>query len=99
MLAAAYEVAKIEQSKHEPNERLDVYRNVLEPYIYSYLVEHYGTMLQSHWETYRPPLISDYAYVIVERRAHPNFRFVLQNMAWAAPHMSCLLYTSDAADE
>ena len=95
MLAAAYEVAKIEQSKHAPTERLDVYRNVLEPYFYMYLIEKYGAMLQKFWETYRPPLISEQAYVIVERRAHPNFRFVLQNMAWAAPHMSVYLFCSD----
>jgi len=95
MLAAAYEVAKIEQSKHTANKRLDVYRNVLEPYFYMYLIEKYGTMLQTFWETYRPPLFSENAYVIVERRAHPNFRFVLQNMAWAAPHMSVYIFCSD----
>jgi len=95
MLAAAYEVAKIEQSKHSANERLDVYRNVLEPYFYMYLIEKYGAMLQGFWETYRPPLLSENAYVIVERRAHPNFRFVLQNMAWAAPHMSVYIFCSD----
>ena len=95
MLAASYEVAKIEQSKHSPTERLDVYRNVLEPYFYMYLTEKYGSMLQSHWESYLPPLISENAYVIVERRAHPNFRFVLQNMAWAAPHMSVYIFCSD----
>jgi hypothetical protein len=95
MLAAAYEVAKIEQSKHAPAERLDVYRNVLEPYFYSFLTENYGAMLQEFWETYRPPLSSEHAFVIVERRAHPNFRFILQNMAWAAPHMSVYLFCSD----
>ena len=95
MLAAAYEVAKIESKKHEPAARLDMYRNTLEPYFYSYLVENYGKMLQDHWETYRPPLESEHAFVIVERRAHPNFRFVLQNMAWAAPHMAVYIFCSD----
>jgi hypothetical protein len=95
MLAAAYEVAKIESKKHDHMARLDIYRNVLEPYFYSYLVENYGTMLQEHWETYRPPLTSEHAFVIVERRAHPNFRFILQNMAWAAPHMAVYLFCSD----
>jgi len=95
MLAATYEVAKIIQSKHKPNERLDVYRNVLEPYFYSYLVEQYGTILQHHWNSYVPPLEADYAYVIVERRAHPNFRFILHNIAWAAPHMSVYIFCSD----
>ena len=95
MLAAAYEVAKIESKKHDHLARLDIYRNVLEPYFYSYLTEHYGKMLQEHWETYRPPLNSEHAFVIVERRAHPNFRFILQNMAWAAPHMAVYLFCSD----
>jgi hypothetical protein len=95
MLSAAYEVAKIESKKHDPMARLDIYRNVLEPYFYSYLVENYGKMLQEHWDSYRPPLISENAYVIVERRAHPNFRFILQNIAWAAPHMSVYLFCSD----
>jgi hypothetical protein len=52
-------------------------------------------MLQEHWESYRPPLTSEHAFVIVERRAHPNFRFILQNMAWAAPHMAVYLFCSD----
>ena len=95
MLAAACEVANIERKKHNPTELLDVYRNVLEPYIYSHVVETYGSMLQANWEGYRPPLTSDHAFVIVERRAHPNFRFILQNMAWAAPHMSVYLFCSD----
>jgi hypothetical protein len=95
MLAAAYEVAKIEHAKHGPTERLDIYRNVLEPYFYFHLVEKYGSMLQDFWESYRPPLQSEHAYVIVERRTHPNFRFVLQNMAWAAPHMAVYIFCSD----
>ena len=37
MLSAAYEVAKIERSKHDPTARLDVYRRVLEPYFYLHL--------------------------------------------------------------
>jgi hypothetical protein len=95
MLAAAYEVAKIESKKNDHLSRLDIYRNVLEPYFYSHLTENYGKMLQEHWETYRPPLTSENAFVIVERRAHPNFRFILQNMAWAAPHMAVYLFCSD----
>ncbi len=95
MLAAACEVANIERKKHKPMALLDVYRNVLEPYIYLHLTEHYGKMLQEHWESYRPPGESEHAFVIVERRAHPNFRFILQNMAWAAPHMAVYLFCSD----
>jgi hypothetical protein len=95
-LAAVYEVAKIEKRKHtDLTARLDVYRNVLEPYVYTYLIEKYGAMLQEHWETYTPPLTSEHCYVIVERRPHPNFRFILQNMAWAAPHMAVYIFCSD----
>ena len=95
MLAAAYEVAKIESKKHDHTARLDIYRNVLEPYFYSHLTENYGNMLQEHWDSYRPPLTSEHAFVIVERRAHPNFRFILQNIAWAAPHMAVYIFCSD----
>jgi hypothetical protein len=47
------------------------------------------------WDSYTPPLKSDKAYVLVERRAHPNYPFLLKMMAWAAPHLSVYLVCSD----
>lgn len=70
-------------------------RTNIEPYIYNYLNQRYYTKLQEHWNTYTPPLHSNYAYVIVERRCHPNFDFVLKNIAWANPNMSIYIFCSD----
>ena len=76
-------------------DRLHAFRMELEPYIYHYLIEQYGLPLNAVWENYIPPLKSDKAYVLVERRAHPNYPFLLKMMAWAAPHLSVYLFCSD----
>lgn len=76
-------------------DRLHAFRMELEPYIYHYLIEQYGLHLNAVWENYTPPLKSDKAYVLVERRAHPNYPFLLKMMAWAAPHLSVYLFCSD----
>jgi hypothetical protein len=76
-------------------DRLHAFRTELEPYIYHYLIEQYGLRLNAVWESYVPPLKSDKAYVLVERRAHPNYPFLLKMMAWAAPHLSVYLICSD----
>jgi hypothetical protein len=76
-------------------DRLHAFRTELEPYIYHYLIEQYGLRLNAVWESYVPPLKSDKAYVLVERRAHPNYPFLLKMMAWAAPHLSVYLVCSD----
>ena len=95
-LHAIYEVIQIEKKKTpDTTEILDKLRNVLEPYIYFYLIEKHGAMLQKFWESYQPPWISDNVFVIAERRAHPNFRFILQNIAWAGPDMAVYIYCSD----
>ena len=95
LLNAIYEVIQIEKKKTPDTEILDKMRNVLEPYVYLYLIEKYGTMLHTFWEFYRPPGTSDNVFVIAERRAHPNFRFILQNIAWAGPDMAVYIYCSD----
>jgi len=76
-------------------DRLHAFRTELEPYIYHYLIEQYGLRLNAVWENYIPPLKTDKAYVLVERRAHPNYPFLLKMMAWAAPHLSVYLVCSD----
>lgn len=96
ILQSIYEIALTESKKQYPNDGiLDVNRCTLEPYVYQYLTEVYGPMLREHWKGYVPPKKSDHAFVIAERRAHPNFRFILQNIAWAGPHMSVYLFCSD----
>ena len=94
-LHAIYEVANIERKKHPDKSILDANRQTLEPYIYMYLMESYGPMLEAHWKTYVPPKKSENVFMIAERRAHPNFRFILQNIAWAGPDMAVYLFCSD----
>jgi hypothetical protein len=67
----------------------------LEPYVYNYLESNYGNQLTEFWKTHQFPEISMYAWVIVERRCHPNWWFVLRNIAWAGPHMSLYIFCSD----
>jgi len=76
-------------------EQLDLLRTELEPYIYLYLVEKYNSYLNTIWSSYYPPKVARYAYMIVERRAHPNFAIILKMMAWAAPYMSVYIFCSD----
>jgi len=92
---AMYELAIIEKNKCTGDDILDINRRVFEPYVYMYLQQQYGPMLQEHWKTYQPPLRSDHVFVIAERRAHPCFPFLLQNIAWAGPHMAVYLFCSE----
>jgi len=55
----------------------------------------YGHKLDEFWKNHQFPKKSDKAFVIVERRAHPNWWFVLRNIAWAAPHFSLYIFCSD----
>ena len=75
-------------------ETLDTLRIQLEPYIYHHLLSKYSSKFSEIWLNYIPPKHSNYAYVIVERRCHPNFEFILKNMAWANPNMSVYIFCS-----
>ena len=70
-------------------------RLTLEPYIFNLLILRYGQKLDEFWKSYLPPKRADKAFVIVERRCHPNFWFVLRNIAWANPNMSVYIFCSD----
>jgi len=83
-----------EANKHQM-ERLDGFRISLEPYIYNYLIEKYGKQLSDFWNTYTPPKKATRAFVIVERRPHPNFWFILRNIAWANPEMAVYIFCSN----
>jgi hypothetical protein len=91
-----YDVINIvRDANQDVTKRLDAYRHKLEPYIFNYLIEHYGPRFQKFWETYLPPKKAERAFIIVERRDHPNFKFVLQNIAWSNPNMSVYIFCSD----
>ena len=75
--------------------RLDSFRLTLEPHIYHYLIETYSKKLDDFWKSYTPPKKAKRAFVIVERRSHPNFWFILRNIAWSNPDMSVYIFCSD----
>jgi hypothetical protein len=74
---------------------LHYYRTQLEPYVFNYLNLMYGQKLDEFWKTHQFPKKNKYAFVIVERRIHPNWWFVLRNIAWAAPNFSLYIFCSD----
>jgi hypothetical protein len=74
---------------------LHFYRLQIEPYVFNYLIHNYGHKLDEFWKTHQFPKKSKYAFVIVERRVHSNWWFVLRNIAWAAPHFSLYIFCSD----
>jgi hypothetical protein len=92
ILRGMYEIVQTESK--DPN-NLDALRCSLEPFVYTYLQQKYGAMLQTFWESYLPPKKSEHVFLIAERRAHPNFLFILQNIAWAGPHMAVYIFCSE----
>ena len=95
-LEQVYEVGKIVQEcKFEEAKRLDTYRHRLEPYIFNYLIKTNSAMLEDFWKSYIPVKKAPCAFIIVERRDHPNFHFLLRNIAWANPNMSVYIFCSD----
>jgi hypothetical protein len=71
------------------------YRTQLEPYVFNYLNMTYGQKLDEFWQEHNFPKKSRYAFVIVERRCHTNWWFILRNIAWAAPHFSLYIFCSN----
>jgi Protein of unknown function (DUF5672) len=74
---------------------LSRFRNDLEPYVYQYFMLNYGQKLDEHWKQHTFPKKSKCAWVIAERRCHPNWWFFLRNIAWSAPHFSLYIFCSD----
>ena len=74
---------------------LKTIRNGLEPYVYAHLEETYGQKLTEFWNSWTPPRRSSKAFILIERRTHPNFWFVLRNMAWAGPDMAVYIFCSN----
>jgi hypothetical protein len=88
-------ISSEDEFKKWQEESLDKYRCDLEPYIWQYLMYNYGYKLDKFWKTHQFPKKSKNAWVIVERRCHPNWWFVLRNIAWAAPDFSLYIFCSD----
>jgi hypothetical protein len=84
-----------DEAKIWQSDTLHFYRMQLEPYVFNYLNHTYGKKLDKFWKTHTFPKKADRAFVIVERRIHPNWWFVLRNIAWAAPHFSLYIFCSD----
>lgn len=83
------------EEQHKWNvDSYDYFRHVLEPYIHTYLTINYGTQLDEFWETHSFPKISKRAFVIIERRCHPYWWFLLRNLAWAGPDFSLYIFCS-----
>jgi len=76
------------------NERYQKIRAETEPLVFAHLQERYGKMLTDFWQTYLPPLKTPHAFVMCERRAHPNMWFILRNIAWAGPNMAVFIFCS-----
>lgn len=94
------EAAKTQEEKITIwDKRCHILRYILEPYVYNYLLVTYGPALDKFWQTYTPPKKADNAFVIVERRPHPNFWYILRNIAWAAPQMSVYIFCSDENED
>jgi hypothetical protein len=74
---------------------LHFYRMQIEPYVFNYLNMTYGQKLDEFWHGHSFPKKSRHAFVIIERRCHPNWWFILRNIAWAAPHFSLYIFCSD----
>ena len=74
---------------------LHFYRSKIEPYVFNYLNYTYGHKLDEFWKTHQFSKEYKYAFVIIERRVHPNWWFVLRNILWAAPQFSLYIFCSD----
>jgi hypothetical protein len=88
------EEGSIEEQNKWATETYDYFRHTYEPYIYNYLTINYGAQLSKVWETHTFPKTSKKAFVIVERRCHPNWWFLLRNLAWAGPDFSLYIFCS-----
>jgi hypothetical protein len=96
---SAVEKFRIATSQEEviaiDTERYQKIRAETEPLVFAHLQEKYGKMLSDFWVSYTPPSIAKQAFVLVERRAHPNMWFILRNMAWCGPDLAVFIFCSD----
>jgi hypothetical protein len=85
---------ELEGYKKDEKKWLRIWRHRYEPIIFSHLKEKYGTILREHWNSCFIPKTSEKAFVIVERRCHPNLEFILHNLAYFGEGWSFFLFCS-----
>jgi hypothetical protein len=86
---------ELEEYKKDPKKWLRIWRNRYEVPVFDILKKRYGYELEHFWDTHQPPQISNKAFVIVERRCHPNLEFVLHNMFYFGRDWSIYLFCSE----
>lgn len=79
MLEELYTLAKESRLSEKP---LHTLRMKLEGPIFDTLRERYGKPLQEFWDSAEFPARSENTVLMVERRAHPNLEFCLQNFMY-----------------
>jgi hypothetical protein len=91
-----YEIDEYNKSKTDEKwaKLLSCWRHRYESFVYDVLKQRYGTILDTFWKSYEPPLNSDRAFVLVERRCHPNLWFILRNIAYFGKGWSIYLFCS-----
>jgi hypothetical protein len=87
--------SELESYKEDQSKWLRIWRNRYETHVYDILKKRYGYELEHVWETQSPPKLSNKAFVIVERRCHPNLEFLLHNMFYFGRDWSIYLFCSD----
>jgi hypothetical protein len=70
-------------------------RMTLDPLIYDILKAKYWHPLQQFWENHTVPKQSHSTIVLIERRIHPNFAFLLYNAAYFARDFGIVILCSD----
>jgi len=96
LIEAAIQSLKDSESIHTREAFIHRCRVELEPFVYSYLKDRYGSALSKHWSACRIPRESTKAILIVERRCHPNLEFTIQNAVYFAPGYSLHIICSEA---
>jgi hypothetical protein len=75
---------------------MSISRQQFDFYIFDILRKQYGPALQAFWHAYQIPLESDKAVVIVERRAHPNLQWCIQNAMYFCRGYALHIFCSHA---
>lgn len=80
--------------KEKSKEYLAIWRNRYEVHVFDILKQRYGAKLNEFWKGYDVPIKSDKAFILVERRCHPNLWFILRNIAFFGQGWSIYLFCS-----
>lgn len=95
-ILTAIQSLALSQSDLTGAEFLSTCRQQLDYYVFQVLQNLYGAKLQEFWDEYTIPLESDKAVVIVERRAHPNLKFCIQNAMYFCRGYALHIFCSEA---